>query len=103
VYNLNMKKKRFVAFNEVTFTKLVAIAFILPWLTILTMQSIYLWSRCTIGGDMSAVLEATGYVVAIVASGYFARSGYDMYTGYKYGSYGSYGNQIRSYDGSFPL
>ena len=99
-----MKKKRFIAFQEITMSKLVAIIFIFPWLVILAMQTVHLWFE--VGNDLSSVLESSGTVVAIVASGYFARSGYDMYTGYKYGNYGSsspYGNEIRDYESGFPL
>jgi len=82
------KPKRFIAFKEITMTKVIAMTFIIPWLIVLIMQVIYLWSNKTIGGDLDSVLSSSGAIVAVVASGYFARSGYDTYTRSRYSTDG---------------
>lgn len=93
---LKAKKKRFIAFEEITMAKLVAISFILPWWIVLVLQGIYLWSNKAVGGDMSSLFTGVSTTAAIVASGYFGSRTLDYYTGYRYGDFKSQYNDTEA-------
>lgn len=78
-----MKKKRLVAFDEITLSKLLAMIFVIAYLATLIISII----RTLSGLDALPQLSELGQHISIILLGYFGKSGYEYYNRNKYGSY----------------
>jgi hypothetical protein len=79
-----MKKKRFVAFKEITFTKLLMMV-----VTSVTLPFIY---KQFMSSELLPEFEWMIKFFLGSWAAYAGKSGYEYYTGYRYGNYGGITN-----------
>jgi len=77
-----MKKKRIIAFKEITFSKLIAM-FVLLLFSGIIITSIIL--KCVkLQADISSELETIATMTGVILTGYFGKSGYEFYSRSRY-------------------